>query len=105
MKEKCLEVYFIQETWLEGDIFDEVINGYHIFRHNGGEGNHNFRRVAIILSPRYYEGWKADGAQPSLTTDVAVEFAGRYISINVTLKNMTDWANKFEGKQATSTLT
>jgi hypothetical protein len=42
MKTKSLDVYFVQETWLEGDIFDEVINGYHIFRHNGGNGNHNF---------------------------------------------------------------
>jgi exonuclease III len=52
MKTKSLDVYFMQETWLEGDIFDEVINGYHIFRHNGGKGNHNFQGVAIILSPR-----------------------------------------------------
>ena len=56
MKEKCLDVYFIQETWLEGNAFNEVINGYHIFRHNGGEGNHNYRGVAIVLSPKYYEG-------------------------------------------------
>ena len=35
---------------LEGDAFDETINGYHDFRHNGGKGNHNFCGVAIILS-------------------------------------------------------
>jgi hypothetical protein len=79
MKTKSLDVYFVQETWLEGDIFDEVINGYHIFRHNGGKGNHNFRGVAIKLSPRYLEGWKAAGARPPMTTDAAGEFAGRCI--------------------------
>ncbi len=31
MKTKSLDVYFVQETWLEGDVFDEVINGYHVF--------------------------------------------------------------------------
>jgi hypothetical protein len=70
MKTKSLDVYFVQETWLEGDAFDKVINGYHVFRHNGGKGNH------IILSPRYYQGWKAAGARPPLTTDATSEFAG-----------------------------
>jgi hypothetical protein len=51
MKTKSLDIYFVQETWLEGDAFDEVINGYHVFRHNGGKSNHNFRGVAIILLP------------------------------------------------------
>ena len=36
MKLKQLDIYFIQETWLEGDVYDEIINGYHIFHHNGG---------------------------------------------------------------------
>jgi hypothetical protein len=53
MKTKSLDIYFVQETWLEGDAFDEVINSYHVFRHNKGKGNHNFCGVAIILSPRY----------------------------------------------------
>jgi exonuclease III len=87
MKTKSLDVYFVQETWLEGDVFDEVINGYHIFRHNGGKGNHNFRGVAIILLPRYYAGWKAAGARPPITTDATGKFAGRYISINVILNS------------------
>ena len=55
-------MHFVQETWLTGDVFDKIKNGYHIFRHNGGVGNHNFHGVAIILSPHYHEGWKATGA-------------------------------------------
>jgi hypothetical protein len=86
IKTKSLNVYCVQETWLEGDTFNEVINGYHIFRHNGGKGNHNFCGVTIILSPQYYNGWKNASARPPITTDVAGEFAGRYISINVSLK-------------------
>ena len=62
MKLKDIDVYFVQETWLKGDVFDEIIKGYHVFRHNEGVGNHSFCGFAIILSPRYHEGWKAAGA-------------------------------------------
>jgi exonuclease III len=99
MKTKSLNVYFVQETWLEGDAFDEVINGYHVFRHNGGKGNHNFRGIAIILSPQYYEGWKAAGARPPLTTDATSEFAGRYISINITLNRYDRLGKQVRGKK------
>jgi hypothetical protein len=85
MKLKQLDVYFVQETWLEGDVFGEIINKYHVFHHYGGLGNHNFHGVAIILSPCYHEGWKAAGARPPITTDASGEFAGRFISINITL--------------------
>jgi len=48
-------------------------------------GNHNFRGVAIILSPHYHEGWKAAGARPPITMDATGEFAGRFISLNIKL--------------------
>jgi len=99
MKLKQLDVYFIQETWLEGDdVSDEVINGHHIFRHNGELGNHNFSGVAIILSPKYHEGWKAAGAHPPITTDATGEFAGRFISMNIKLAS-----NDCVGKQVRKT--
>ena len=69
MNLKEIVAYFVQETWLEGDVFDEIINGFHVFRHNGEIGHHNFRGVAIILSRYYHEKWKAAGAQPPTTTD------------------------------------
>jgi hypothetical protein len=99
MKTKSLDVYFVQETWLEGDAFDEVINGYHIFRHNRGKGNHNFHGVAIILSPRYYAGWKNAGGRPAMTSDAAGKFAGWYISINVTLKSYNRMEKQIRGKK------
>ena len=104
MKTKNLDVYFIQETWLEDDAFDEIINDYHVFRHNGGKGNHNFRGVAIILSPRYYDGWKAAGARPPLTTDATGEFAGRFISINITLKSFDRLGKQVRGKKGSKHL-
>jgi len=82
MKLKEIDVYFLQETWLEGDMFNETINRYHVFCHNGGIGHHNFHGVVIVLSPRYYDGWKAAGARPPITTDAAGEFSGRFISLN-----------------------
>ena len=104
MKTKSLDVYCTQETWLEGDIFDEVINGYHIFRHNGGKGNHNFRGVDIILSPHYHEGWKAAGARPPMTTDAAGEFSGCYISINVILTSRDSMGKQVHDKHLALTL-
>jgi exonuclease III len=98
MKTKHLDVYFIQETWLEEDAFDETINGYHVFRHNGGKGNHNFCGVAIVLSPRYYDGWKAAGARPPLTTDPTGNFAGRFISINIILRSFDRLGKQVRGK-------
>jgi hypothetical protein len=99
MKTKSLDVYFVQETWLEGGTFDEVINGYHIFRHNGGIGNHNFRGVAIILSPRYYAEWKDASARPLMRTDAARKFADQYISINMTLKSYNRMGKQVHGKK------
>jgi exonuclease III len=99
MKTKSLDVYFVQETWLEGDAVDEVINGYHIFRHNRGKGIHNFHGVATILSLRYYAGWKDTNAKPLMITDVAGKFAGWYISINVTLKSCNRMEKQVCGKK------
>jgi hypothetical protein len=56
MKVKCLDMYFLQDTWLEDDEFDVNIGGYHVFCHNGPNGNHLHQGVAIVLSPRYYTG-------------------------------------------------
>jgi hypothetical protein len=52
LKLKGIDAYFVQVTWLEGDVFGEIVNGFHVFCHNGEIGHHNFRGVAIILSPR-----------------------------------------------------
>jgi hypothetical protein len=98
-------VYFVQVTWLEGDVFDEVINGYHVFRHNGDLGNHNFCGVAIILSQQYYEGWKAAGATPLITTDTMGEFSGRYISITVKLNSHNKWGKLVQGKKGDKSMT
>ncbi len=99
MKLKNIDVYFIQETWLEGDVFDKTINGYHIFRHNREVGNHNFHGVAIILSPRYHKGWKATGARPPITTNAKGEFAGRFISLNIKLASNDRTGKNVRAKQ------
>ena len=62
MKVKCLDVYFLQDTWLEDDKFDIDVKGYHVFCHNGPNGNHLHHRVAIVLLPCYYAGRKSAGA-------------------------------------------
>jgi exonuclease III len=105
MKTKNLDMYFVQETWLKGNVFDEVINGYHVFRHNGDLCNHNFCRVAIILSPQYYEGWKAAGATPPITTDKMGKFLGRYISITVKLDSHDKRGKLVQGKKGDKLMT
>ncbi len=72
---------------------------YHILRHNGGKGNHEFCGVTIILSPQYYAGWKDAGARTPMTTDAEGEFASHYISINVTLKSYNRMEKQVRGKK------
>jgi len=81
MKTKSLDVYFMQETWLEGDV------------------------VAIILLPRYCARWKATKARSPITTDAAGKFAGRYISINVILNSRNRMGKQVRGKKGDKHLT
>jgi hypothetical protein len=87
MKVKCLDVCFLQDTWLEDDKFDIDVGGYHVFCHNGPNGNHLYHGVAIVLSPHYYAGWKAAGAAPPITTDTASGFVGCFIGITIKLES------------------
>jgi hypothetical protein len=97
MKLKHLDVYFVQETWLKGDLFDEIINWYHIFCHNHGLGSHNFHGVVINLLPHYHKGWKAAGAQSPITTNTTGEFAGWFISINIILASNNQIGKQVQG--------
>jgi hypothetical protein len=76
-----------------------------LFRHNEDLGNHNFREVAIILSLQYYEGWKAAGATPPITTDTTGEFLGRYISITVKLDSHNKHGKLIQGKKGDKLMT
>jgi hypothetical protein len=105
MKLKQLNIYFVQETWLKGDVFDKIINDYHVFYHNGGLCYHNFCRVAIILLPHYHKGWKAAGAQLLITTDATGEFAGQFISINIILASNNQIGKQVQGKHGKKQLT
>jgi hypothetical protein len=51
-KLKQLDIYFVQETWPKGNVFDEVIIGYNVFCHNEEKGNHNFhqRRAELMVN-------------------------------------------------------
>ncbi len=104
MKLRQLDVYFVKETWLEGDVFNEIISGYHVFCHNGKLGKHNFWGIAIILSPCYHEGWKAAEAQPPITTNANGKFAGRFISMNITLASNDRVGKQVQGKQGNKQL-
>ena len=103
MKVKCLDEYFLQDTWLEYDEFDVDIRGYHVFHHNGPNGNHLHHGVAIVLSPHYYAGWKAAGAAPPITTDTTSEFMGRFIGITIKLESRDKRGRTIKGKKKIET--
>ena len=103
MKVKCLDIYFLQDTWLEDDEFNVDIGGYHVFCHNGPNGNHLHHRVAIVLSLRYYAGWKAAGAAPPITTDTGSEFVGRFIGIMIKLESRDKRGRTIKGKKKKET--
>ncbi len=99
MKVKCLDAYFLQDTWLDNDKFDVNIGGYHVFHHNGPNGNHLHHGVAIVLSPRYYAGWKAAGAAPPITTNTASEFMEHFIWITIKLESRDQRGRTIKGKK------
>jgi hypothetical protein len=55
--------------------------------------------VAIVLSPRYYAGWKAAGAAPPITTNTASEFVGRFIGITIKLEIRDKRGRMVKGKK------
>jgi hypothetical protein len=52
---------------------------------NCGENGHQhlFRGIAIILSPLFYDAWKAAGSPSPITTDSNNDFVGRFIQMNL----------------------
>ncbi len=75
----------------------------YVFRHNGPNGNHLHHGVAIVLSPRYYAGWKAAGAAPPITTNTASEFMGRFIGISIKLESRDKQGRTIKGKKKKET--
>ncbi len=100
MRQNDVGAWLIQETWEEGDEFDIDVNGYHIFRHNATRGEsgrqHLFRGVAIILSPLFYDAWKAAGSPPPLTTDD--DSVGRFIRMNFQFESFDTRGRRIKGK-------
>ena len=89
MEEKGLDVYTVQETWLDGNM-DWDINGYHVFCHGLPEQtcSRGQSGVAIILSPSLYKDYQDSGSPPPVYSpaDNAVtkgRFIGRWFQIRV----------------------
>jgi hypothetical protein len=104
MQSKCLDAYFLQDTWLKDDEFDIDVGGHHVFHHNGPKGNHLHHGVAIVLSPHYYASWKTAGAAASITTDTASDLVGRFIGLTIKLEgcNRKGCSVKGRNKKETS---
>ncbi len=108
MRQNNVGAWLIQETWEEDDEFDVDVNGYHIFRHNAVRDEsgrqHLFRGVAIILSPLFYDAWKAAGSSPPITTDQNNDFVGRFIHMNFKFESFDTRGRRIKGKFLLMTL-
>ena len=60
--------------------------------------DHLFKGVCIILSPEYYNAWKAAGSPPPITTDPKGQFAGRFISLTVKFQSFDSSGKRIKGK-------
>jgi hypothetical protein len=102
MRQHDVGAWLLQETWEEGDEFDVDIGGYHIFRHNALRGEdgrqHLFKCVAIILSPTFYQAWRAAGSLSPITTNLSEEFAGRIICLKLKFVSFDNHGKCIKGK-------
>eukprot|EP00978_Attheya_sp_CCMP212_P023473 scaffold71971_cov55-Attheya_sp.AAC.1 len=97
MKEKGIDIYLVQETWLPND-FERDTEGHYIFHHGtpeasdsntGGEATgantpkwgQTRGGVAIILSPRATAAWKKAG-QPEPTRSGVILGCARFIALH-----------------------
>ena len=98
MSFRKIDVYLIQETWLDGDYVSEI-KGYTLFRYGlkkkCGRGQCG---VGIILSPTFLQFYKDSGSKPPIT--VSDENAiGRFIGLELTIKVKTDHKGAFKKKK------
>ena len=102
MQQHDVGAWLLQETWEEGDEFDVDIGGYHIFQHNALRGKngrqHLFKGVAIILSPTFYQAWRAAGSLPPITTDPDDKFSGRIICLKLKCTSFDNRGKCIKGK-------
>ena len=87
MMAKRLDIYCIQETWLDGN-FIKDINGYTMF-HHGFESqkcSRGQKGVAIILYPIFTKSYHESGSLPTIIpTDNSKEEYGRFIGLKFSL--------------------
>lgn len=91
MTKKQIDAYFVQGN------FDTEVNGYHVFLHNGPLGSNLHRGVAMVLSPRYYAGWKTAGGKDPIVLGQEDEFVGRIIRLTIKLECRNSRGRKIRG--------
>ena len=79
MIRKEIDIYLLNETWIEGNSDTDIGYGYYMFSHNTVR-KQDRTGVAIILSPRMVIAWKLAGGNAPKYCD---DFTGRFISIKL----------------------
>jgi hypothetical protein len=109
MRQDNIGAWLVRETWEEGNHFDVEIGGYHIFRHNCTPGengrSHLFKGVIIIISPLFYNAWRAAGSPFPMMTATTDKFAGRFISMTVQFDCYDSHGRCIKGKAMKCVLT
>ena len=87
MARKRIDVYYIKETWLDGD-FIRKIDWYAIFHHGLKEQtcSRGKNGVAIILSPTFSKYYKLSGSLPPIISQEDDITMGRFIGIKLDFK-------------------
>ena len=97
MSIRKIDVYLIQETWLDGDYVSEI-KGYTLFHHGLKKCSRDQCGVDIILSPTFLQFYKDSGSKPPITISEE-NTIGRFIGISLSIKVKTDHKGAFKKKR------
>ena len=98
MSIRKIDVYLIQETWLDGDYVSEI-KSYTLFHHGLKKKCSRCQcGVVIILSPTFLQIYKDSGSKPPITI-TEENTIGRFIGISLTIKVKTDHKGAFKKKR------
>ena len=94
-------VYFIQETWIVGSR-GKLVREHMVFQHNREERIIGFKgkipgRVAIILSSKAVEVWRAVRLKPPIMTPMDSPFIGRFIGVKLSFPQINQYEKQVQG--------
>ena len=98
MSFRKINVYLIQETWLDGDCVSEI-KGYRVSPWSEKQKCSRVQYgVGIILYPTFLQFYKDSGSKPPITVHDE-NTMGRFIELELTIKVKTNHKRAFKGEK------